>query len=67
MKRALALSKMRTAGYHDDNRGFTRLLITTRVSHAVAQQQWTIGRQLRAAGVRCDCHECRERAAEVRT
>lgn len=62
MKRAIALSMMRTAGYHDDSRSFTRLLITARVSHAVAQQQWAIGRKLRDAGVRCDCLDCRERA-----
>lgn len=63
MKRSDALSAMRLAGYHDDSRAFTRLVCTTRVSREKANEQWRIGRQLRAAGVRCECFTCREAKA----
>lgn len=60
--REVVLSKLRVAGYHEDLASFTRLLIEERISHSVAREQFRAGRDMKAAGVRCDCHECKEAA-----
>lgn len=58
--REITLTKLRVAGYHDDQATFTRAYVEGRVSYQVAKEAFRVGRAQRAAGVRCDCHECRE-------
>lgn len=58
-RRTVMLTKLRVAGFHDDRATFTRVYVEERISLAVAREQFAIGRQQRAAGVRCDCYECK--------
>jgi hypothetical protein len=61
-RREVVLSMLRVAGYHEDSASFTRLLIEERISRSVANEQFNNGRAMRSAGVRCDCHACKEAA-----
>lgn len=63
MKRADLIARLRTAGYHDDQAAFVRLYVEHRVRIDVARRAYAEGEKLRAAGIRCDCFECRRRAA----
>lgn len=58
-KRDIALAHMRSAGYHDDRRSFTRLLCETRsVSREVANESFRQGANMRESGIKCDCYLC---------
>jgi hypothetical protein len=59
MKREVLTTLIRTAGYHEDRASFTRLYVENRISKQAADEAYRSGRQARAAGVRCDCHECK--------
>ncbi|MDH4172113.1 MAG: hypothetical protein OEW90_01810 [Betaproteobacteria bacterium] len=59
MKREDALTLAKVAGYHNDSRSFTRLIIEQRVNRATMNRAWHAGTNARAAGVLCDCRECR--------
>lgn len=61
MKRTDALSALRLAGYHNDSGSFTRVYVENRISHKVAQQEWSLGVAAKLAGVRCTCFECKEK------
>jgi hypothetical protein len=50
---------LRVAGYHEDRATFTRLYIENRISKKNADEAYRSGRQAKAAGVRCDCHDCK--------
>lgn len=63
MKRKDALTALRTAGYHDDRRTWTHLYVENRISFHVAENAWNDGRRAKIAGVKCNCHECREVAS----
>ncbi len=60
MKREVLTTLIRVAGYHDDRATFTRLYIENRISKPKADEAYRSGRQAKAAGVRCDCHECKQ-------
>lgn len=53
-----ALGWMRIAGYHDDKRAFTRLLIEKRVNRKAADEAWQQGQRKKQAGMRCTCYDC---------
>jgi hypothetical protein len=61
-RREVALTKLRVAGYHTDSASFVRLYVEERVSYAVAKEQFRIGSEMRNAGTRCDCFECKRAA-----
>lgn len=52
-KRECYLAEARIAGYHDDVRGFTRVLIGSRVRRELMDAAWHEGRKQYAAGVPC--------------
>ena len=58
MKRSVLLTLLRTAGYHGDRTGFTRLLIEGRITMDKAQRAYREGEAAKLAGVTCDCREC---------
>lgn len=60
MKRKDALTATRIAGYHDDSRSFTRLLVEHRISKQAADNEWTRGKNIKKAGVPCSCHNCKK-------
>ena len=60
MKRADALSTLRIAGYHGDQRTFVRTFVENRISRKVANEEFNRGIALKRAGVRCTCFECRQ-------
>lgn len=63
MKRDVLLALLRVAGYHDDAREYTRLLIEERISKAAAREAYNIGRRAREVGVPCSCRECQQNPA----
>lgn len=58
MNRSTALVVLRTAGYHDDRKTWTRTYIENRVSMRVANAEWQRGQGMKAAGVPCTCRDC---------
>ena len=52
-KREFYLTEARIAGYHDDIRGFTRVLIGSRVRRQLMDAAWHEGRMAKEAGLRC--------------
>lgn len=59
MKREHLLAHLRVAGYHEDRAAFTRLYIENKISKAKADEAFRQGRAMKAAGVGCDCHDCK--------
>lgn len=57
-RREAVLGWMRIAGYHDDKRSFTRLLVENRINQKAAGEAWQQGRQQHANGVPCACYDC---------
>ena len=62
MKRADALAWMRIAGYHNDSKAFTRLLIENRVSRKAADEAWAKGVKAKEIGIGCTCLHCQKQA-----
>jgi hypothetical protein len=60
MDRKTALVVLRVAGYHDDMKTWMRAYVENRVSHAAAKTEWQRGKEMRAAGVACTCHDCKQ-------
>lgn len=58
-KRSDTLGAIRFAGYHGDSRTAIRLALDNRVSNKILREQFALGAQRRAEGVRCGCHECK--------
>jgi hypothetical protein len=52
-KREFYLAEARIAGYHNDTRTFTRLLIASRVRRELLNEAWHAGRRALSAGVPC--------------
>jgi hypothetical protein len=65
-KRDTAIALARVAGYHQDSRAFTRLIIESQVRRDVMNEAWRAGVRAREAGVRCGCRECSNPAVPVR-
>lgn len=59
MQRATALTLAKVAGYHNDSRSFTRLIIESRVARPKLTEAWQHGVTAKRNGVRCDCRDCR--------
>jgi len=57
-RRENVLGWIRIAGYHDDKRRFTRLLIENRISRKAADEAWQQGQKQRVNGVPCGCYDC---------
>lgn len=62
-KRGMQLANMRVAGYHDDRKAFTRLLIETRINRAEADAAFARGQEQRASGMGCTCFHCKQAQA----
>lgn len=58
-KRAAALGEARLAGYHEDRRQFTRLVVESGVGYSSLAAAWAQGQRAKAAGVPCGCSECK--------
>lgn len=63
-QRARALTIIRAAAYHDDEREALRARIEARIGHAAYVEAMEAGRRLRARGVPCGCFECERQRAE---
>lgn len=57
-RRARVLDAMKVAGYHDDRKAFTRLLIENRVGRDAAARAFQVGQTARDRGVPCSCFDC---------
>ena len=57
-KREQALIAAKIAGYHQDSKMFTRLIIECRVNRQAMNSAWFAGGQAKLAGVRCNCIDC---------
>jgi hypothetical protein len=62
-KRDTALTCAKIAGYHEDKKTFTRLVIECRVNMQAMQQAFNIGRQAKANGMKCSCYDCKKQEA----
>lgn len=58
-KRDLKLSLIREAGYHNDQRQFTRLYVENRISLPVALAEFRNGSAQKASGMKCGCMACK--------
>ena len=67
MKRADALTSLRIAGYHADQRTFVRVYVENRISKKVADEEFRRGAAMRRAGVGCTCLECKEQNVQPRS
>jgi hypothetical protein len=61
-RREQALASARIAGYHDDGRSFTRLIVEARVNRQAMNAAWMDGKRALAAGVGCTCRDCAAKA-----
>ena len=59
-KRETAIVKAKSAGYHNDTRDFTRLLVESRVRRELLNEAWYLGREMKAAGMECGCFFCKQ-------
>jgi cytidylate kinase len=59
--RKAALGKIRVAGYHGDKATATGAYLDARVSFDAFRIAYREGERLRAAGMRCECLECKEK------
>jgi hypothetical protein len=60
MTRKQALNAIQFAGYHEDRATGTRLYVENRVSITAYNEAFNKGRRAKAAGVPCNCMECKE-------
>lgn len=58
MTRKQALVEARIAGYHDDQRRGTRVLVESRISRADYSAAFEQGKQQRKSGIACGCASC---------
>jgi len=57
-KRETALTYAKVAGYHNDTKSFTRLIIESRVNLQTMNHAWCAGVKAKENGVRCGCFQC---------
>lgn len=60
MKRADALAHIRIAGYHDDDKAAMRIYVENRISAERYRNAFQDGQRAKAAGVKCECHRCKQ-------
>ena len=65
-KREAAIGYSKFAGFHDDRRAFTRLVIESRVNLKIMREAFHSGQLARRAGARCTCFECSRKVRPVR-
>ena len=58
-KRELTLTIAKVAGYHADNKTFTRAFIEGRVNMQAMQRAWNEGASARLNGAGCSCYACK--------
>lgn len=61
-KRELVFQQIKVAGYHGDYRTATRLLIENPISRKRYNEAWESGAKAKAAGVPCNCYQCKRGA-----
>ena len=66
-KRETALALMRVAGYHDDQKARVRLIVENKISRVAFYVAWSEGRRAKAAGVPCECFECKQASLTPKT
>lgn len=59
MTRSLALSSIRVAGYHGDDREAVRIYTESRISLAAYSNAILQGQQMKANGMACSCMKCK--------
>ncbi len=59
MNRKDALIMAKIAGYHEDIKGGTRILIESRISRAAYDYAFESGRAAKRNGVTCGCPSCK--------
>lgn len=52
------IAQMRRAGYHNDTKASTRLLVEARVNRQTLNEAWAYGVRAKEAGMRCSCFQC---------
>lgn len=60
MTRKDALFFARVAGYHNDTKAGTRILVESRISRKAYNQAFNSGASQRANGIPCFCTKCQE-------
>lgn len=58
--RATAISLLRAAGYHGDDRLWARLYVENRISFPAAMRARREGKAMLERGVRCGCSRCKD-------
>lgn len=66
MKRSLLIACLKVAGYHDDQREFLRYYTGHRISFKAAQDAYQKGRELKNAGMPCNCVQCKNKSEEIK-
>lgn len=54
----MTLQRARIAGYHEDKRGFTNILVDGGVSSVLLHEAFREGELMKIGGIACDCHRC---------
>lgn len=60
MTRKQTLQYAKVAGYHNDTKRFTRLLIEGRVNRADMNEAWLNGQRAKQNKVSCSCSDCKK-------
>ena len=60
MTRKQALEVCFVAGYHEDQKTFTRCYLSNRLSMAKAQEAYARGQRAKENGIPCTCGECKK-------
>lgn len=58
-KREKALAICRGAGYHGDQKAFTRAYIENKLSYSVAMEAYNAGIKAKENGMPCSCAKCK--------
>lgn len=59
-KRETVFQLIKVAGYHDDARTATRLLVENPISRKRYNEAWFAGVDARRAGQKCSCYQCQK-------
>lgn len=64
MTRKQALEICRYAGYHNDEKLFTRTYIENRISYQKAREAFAQGGKAKDNGIKCTCRLCQNQPSE---
>ena len=59
MKRSDLLACIRIAGYHNDLAEGTRIFVENRISRQAYDEAFRKGAEMKRAGIKCSCFECK--------